>query len=239
MAVYALFALLLTTTGLLRQVDQIEPQESELTKDASSGKSDDSQPIEVGSIFTDCDGCPAMTVLPPGHFIMGSPAHEVGRYGNEGPVRPVVIGESIAYGVFEVTRGEYRRFVTESGHIVAQGCAILDDQLGRWRFSSSHGWSDVGFEQTDSHPVTCVSWNDARVYTEWLAKQSGKNYRLPSEAEWEYMARGGGKSARYWEVEGISVSQCRFANAADASTSFSWRAQCDDGYEHTSPVGSF
>ena len=234
---------LLYASGFLRQVGQGEPQEhgkaGDLGKEAPSGELDEVAPLEAGTVFVDCDGCPAMVVVPAGRFTMGSPARETGRYGNEGPMRPVAVREPFAVGVYEVTRGQYRRFVTESGYVVAGGCSVRDGRNGEWRLSTSHGWRDVGFDQTDSHPVACVSWNDARAYVGWLSEESGERYRLPSESEWEYMARGGSGFARYWEKEGLRPSQCRFANAADANTGFSWRARCDDGYEYTAPVGSF
>ena len=82
----------------------------------------------------------------------------------------------------------------------------------------------------------CVSWNDAKAYARWLSQETGKRYRLSSEAEWEYVARAGSRAARYWKEDS---DQCRNANGADASTDFRGRAACSDGYSETSPVGSY
>ena len=86
-----------------------------------------------------------------------------------------------------------------------------------------------------AEPVVCVSWQDARAYVEWLSRQTDKTYRLLSEAEWEYVARAGSTTARYWGEAG----QCRYANGADSRTNFKGRISCDDGYARTAPVGSY
>ena len=83
--------------------------------------------------------------------------------------------------------------------------------------------------------MVCVNWEDAQAYTAWLSRESGAEYRLLSEAEWEYVARGGTQTVQYWE-EG---EQCRHVNGADASTEFDWKIACDDGHARTAPVGSY
>ena len=91
--------------------------------------------------------------------------------------------------------------------------------------------------------MACVNWNDAQAYVAWLSRETGEEYRLPSESEWEYAARAGTTTARYWG-EGES-GQCRHANGIDASvkdrySGSSWPvASCRDGHVHTAPVGSF
>ena len=90
--------------------------------------------------------------------------------------------------------------------------------------------------------VACVNWNDVQAYAAWLSRETGEQYRLPSESEWEYAARAGTATARYWG-EGES-GQCRHANGGDASTKeryldWPWSvASCRDGHVHTAPVGS-
>ena len=110
-----------------------------------------------------------------------------------------------------------------------------------WR--SGVSWRNPGFSQTDGHPVVCVSWADAQAYVKWLSRETGQGYRLPSEAEWEYVARGGKSTARYW---GESESgQCRHANGADRAlkrrySEWEWTvSSCDDGHVHTAPAGTF
>ena len=194
-----------------------------------------------GTAFRDCAECSAMVVVPAGSFTMGAPVHEARSYGNEQPMHRVTIAEPFAVGVYEVTRGDFRRFVEESGYTPDGGCWVQDARYRRWRLSMEHGWRDVGFDQTDQHPASCVDWNDAQEYIVWLSKVSGEKYRLLTESEWEYMARGGTSGARYWEGGdgGGRFDQCRFANGADRSTGFGWQAECRDRYEYTAPVGSY
>ena len=161
--------------------------------------------------FRDCDRCPLMVTVPAGTFVMGSPASEEGRYEGEGPRRLVTIDAPFAVGVYEVTFDEWEACRRDGG---CPGDRPDDEDWGRGR-----------------RPVINVSWNEAQAYVRWLSRQTGQRYRLLSEAEWEYVARAGTETARYW---GESASgQCRYANGHDPS------APCPDGYEYTAPVGSF
>ena len=190
---------------------------------------------EVGEVFRDCPGCPEMVVVSSGSFEMGSPESEAGRFDDEGPVRQVTMARPFAVGVNEVTRGELARFVSATGRSMRDGCWTYESGEGEWR--SGRHWRSPGFSQTDGHPVVCVGWNDAKAYVRWLSGETGEEYRLPSEAEWEYVARAGTRTARYWGEGGSG--QCRYANGADASTGFDWRTGCNDGHARTSPVGSY
>ena len=191
---------------------------------------------EPGRRFRDCPGCPELVVVPAGWFMMGSPAGENGRADEEGPQHRVEIAEPFAVSVQEVTGGEFARFVRATGHAMGNSCWTWDSKVENW-VKGSATWRNPGFEQTDWHPVVCVNWDDARTYARWLSRETGERYRLLSESEWEYAARGGARTARYW---GESESdQCRHANGADASTAFDWRVSCNDGHGRTSPVGSY
>ncbi len=95
----------------------------------------------------------------------------------ECPELVVLADGRLALGRYEVTVGEYRAFASATG-------GGADDCL------SGGSWRDPGFEQTDRHPVTCVSWDDAQAYVSWLSRRTGAAYRLPSEAEWERAAAG-------------------------------------------------
>jgi len=198
--------------------------------------------LSPGDSFKDCDVCPEMVVVPAGTFLMGSPSYEKGRNAKrEGPVHRVRIERPFAIGKFEVTKAEYAEFVTTTGYSGGSSCKTTDG-TGKWEDRSGRSWHDPGYRQSDREPVVCVSWQDASAYLEWLSRKTGKTYRLPSEAEWEYAARAGTTTARSWG-EAADLA-CRFANVHDqtsASTNnFSHSAhECDDGFPQTAPVGSY
>lgn len=189
------------------------------------------QTPKVGDTFKDCPQCPKMVVVPAGSFRMGSPDREPNRAANEGPIRPVSFARSFAIGKFELTVEEFEAFVTESGY-VSIGCGLDGDR----------SWRSPGFAQTGRNPVVCVSWPGATAYVQWLSRKTRKPYRLPSEAEFEYAARAGTSTARYW---GEDEGGCRQMNVLDRRgktdfPGFPWRSlDCDDGFGATAPVGSY
>jgi formylglycine-generating enzyme required for sulfatase activity len=203
------------------------------------------QPVgpKPGETFRDCSVCPEMVVIPAGSFQMGSPDDEKGRNSDEGPEHKVRINEPFALGKREVTVGEFRAFVAATGYRTeaeqGQGCAVLDS--AKWRYGAKRNWRAPGFPQGDDHPVVCVSWNDARAYLKWLSAKANQNYRLPSEAEWEYAARARTTTARFWGEH--SDQACQYANVADEALKrqYNWRTihDCDDGHVNTAPVGSY
>ena len=192
---------------------------------------------KAGDRFRDCPECPEMVVMPAGSYRMGSPSSESGRQENE-EVHGVTISAPFAIGRYEVTVAEFGRFVDATGYSAGNSCwgsnrKEIDGQ----------SWRNPGFGQSGQFPVVCMSWDDAQAYVAWLSRETGEEYRLPSESEWEYAARAGTSTARYWG-EGES-DQCRHANGGDVSTKehysdIAWDfASCHDGYVHTAPVGSF
>ena len=128
-------------------------------------------------------------MVPAGSFMMGSSSHEEGRDDDEGPVHRVTIPAPFAVGRYEVTRGEFARFVEAAGHSTGNSCHTYED--GGWKDRSGRNWRNPGYRQDNREPVVCVNWEDARAYVNWLSRETGKPYRLPSEAEWEYSARAG------------------------------------------------
>lgn len=132
-----------------------------------------------GQIIKDCDECPELVVLPTGSFMMGSPDNEKDREDDEGPVHRVTISRPIAVGRYEVTRGEFARFISDSGYKTeaekAGGCAAWTGS--EWKYQADRHWRQPGFDQGDDHPVVCVSWNDAQAYVKWL---NGKSKEKPS-----------------------------------------------------------
>ena len=181
--------------------------------------------LVVGDVFRDCEHCPEMVVVPSGSFMMGSPPSEEGRDDNEGPVHRVSIPSAFAVGVYEVTRGEFGRFVSSTGRSMGDGCWTYED--GEWAERSGRSWRSPGFSQTDLHPAVCVSWDDARAYVAWLSRETGEAYRLLSESEREYVARAGTRTRYHWgDAIGRNLANCDGCGSR-------W-----DG-ESTSPVGSF
>lgn len=210
----------------------------------------------AGTVFREpgCEVCPEMVVVAGGEFEMGSPVEEAGRLKHEGPVRRVKV-KSFALARTEVTRGEFRRFAQETGRNASNG--EMCERPGFFRalaqtvriFPAAKSWTESGFSQGDDHPVVCVNWDDAKAYAAWLSTKSGRNYRLATEAEWEYAARAGTKGAWPWGEEDSTA--CRHENGADRGAKMkygvSWNAKgflgavfrCDDGYPETSPAGLF
>jgi len=203
-----------------------------------------------GQTFKDCDDfCPEMVVLPAGTFQMGSPDNEKGRIAQEGPVDSVTIPAAFV-GKFEITRSQFARFARETGRNMSGGCQVWDDKEGKGKLDSARSWLDPGFAQSDDHPVVCVSFEDATAYVDWLAKQTGKPYRLLSDAEWRYAARAGTTTRRYWggtqaDWRDSEQQACEYANVGDRRgkakhPSWTWQTfDCDDGYAETAPVGRY
>ena len=201
--------------------------------------------------FQDCADCPVMVKIPAGAFTMGSVAAETTReridpniVTDERPAHMVTVGAEFAIGQFAVTRGEFAAFVADTGYAPKGGCWTLTGE--KWSFDKKRSWRDPGYVQTDRHPVVCVSYQDTRRYAQWLSRKTGRSYRLPSEAEWEYSARAGTSTARFWG-DGQDEA-CDFANVSD----FTWAEalkwdkarkdkvfQCRDGHAYTSPAGAF
>ena len=142
---------------------------------------DGAQALKPADSFRECDGCPEMVVVPAGSFTMGSPESEKGRNSWEGPQRVVTIARPFAVGKLEVTVDQLAAFVRETGYDAGSRCWTYEDS--KFDMRSDRSWRNPGFLQDGSHPATCLSWDDAKAYTGWLATKTGsKGYRLLSEA---------------------------------------------------------
>lgn len=149
--------------------------------------------------------------------------------------------KSFSVGKFEVTRGEYRVFA-EATDRASDGCFVWTG--AEHEMDRAKDWRNTGFAQDDRHPVTCVSWDDASAFAKWLSQKTGKSYRLLTEAEWEYAARAGTATSRYWGDAGELA--CGYANGADQTVrqqvrgASEWEiVDCSDRYAYTAPVGSY
>jgi formylglycine-generating enzyme required for sulfatase activity/Tol biopolymer transport system component len=210
-------------------LDQVWPEKKALPAqwwwkedgaEASDAATDAGVPLPAtGAVIRDCPECPEMMVVPAGRFVMGSPPDEAGRDADEGPQHTVTFARPFAIGRYEVTFDEW------DACVAAGACShVADEGWGRGR-----------------RPVINVSHEQSVRYAEWLSEKTGRTYRLPSEAEWEYAARGGSTTAWFW---GESPARaCEFAAVGDRTTKTShpdWTVhECDDGYTETAPVGSF
>ena len=190
---------------------------------------------EPGSSISDCAACPTLRVIPAGRLRLGSPASETHRRDAEGPTFEVAFPRAFAIGEREVTVGEFRAYV-QATNVELNGCRTPES---RWQVDAQRNWRSPGYAQTNAHPVTCVSWSDAQGYVEWLSREQGVAYALPTEAQWEYAARAESLAATHWEQPG---SACRHANLADSRALAAYpglsAAACNDGYTHAAPVAS-
>ena len=166
--------------------------------------------------FKDVENGPEMVVVPSGRFMMGSPKDEPQREswkaGTESPQHEVTIPKPFAIGRCAVTRGQFAAFVAAKGHEMEGGAYVWTGK--EWTMDPSKSWRDPGFAQDDSHPVVCVNWNDAQAYIEWLSQASGASYRLPSEAEWEYVCRAGSVTPFWWGTS-ITPDQANYDGSAE------------------------
>lgn len=200
--------------------------------------------------FLDTTGvAPAVVVIPAGEFTMGSPADEDGHRDDEEPQRQVRIITGFALGQSEVSVAEFRQFANSVGYRsdaerLGTG-SVYDESNGRMSDRRGIDWRRdyKGDRASDKLPVLNVSWNDANEYAEWLSQRTGKRYRLPSEAEFEYVLRAG-SSSRFWWGEGDPPSVlANVTGDGDRSPSKrSWgRAfkRYDDGHWGPAPVKTY
>jgi len=148
---------------------------------------------------------------------------------DEKPVHWVNI-KQFAMGKYEVTISEFRRFVNATGYKTDVekygGCWTYKYNSNSWNERKNANWRNPNFSQNNNHPVVCVGWDDATAYIKWLSQQTDKQYRLPTEAEWEYAARAGTETKYWW---GNDIGH----NNTNCSRS------CGDSFNYTAQVGSF
>ena len=181
--------------------------------------------LKPGDTFRDCEQCPEMVVIPAGRYSMGTSGADPKRSPDEAPQHQVTIAKPFAVGRFEVTRGEYAAFVAATGTAPGAGCRKFNgtDMVA----DAALAWDKPGFEQSDKDPLVCVDWEETRAYLQWLGLRTGVEYRLLSEAEWEYVARAGTTTTRPWGDEPGRGN----ANCDGCGTEFDAK--------RTSPAGSF
>lgn len=210
--------------------------------------------FKPGQVFTDryvdMNGqSPTMVVVPTGKFMMGAPDDEPGRADSQTPQHEVAISKGYALSQTDITVGQFREFVRASGYkpesVTQGGASVYDERTGVMRDVSNATWQDdyAGHPATDNLPVVNISWNDAHAYVQWLNQRTGKKFRLPSEAEFEYALRAG-STTRYWwgsgtpktKVENLTGSADRSPSGRRWSHAFQGYG---DGYWGPAPVMSF
>jgi formylglycine-generating enzyme required for sulfatase activity len=199
-------------------------------------------PSKAGSSFRDCFDCPEMVVIPPGEFMMGAKDDDADRalagpdlvgksffmgsvvrryFDWAKPRHLVTIHNTFALGKYHVAVGEFAAFVRETGYSPGDDCLeYTPGDKNRYQRRGA-SWRHPGFEQSDRDPVVCVSWQDSTAYIRWLndktlpglSADASRSYHLPSEAEWEYAARGGRETIHWWgEALGSNNATIAFAS---------------------------
>jgi formylglycine-generating enzyme required for sulfatase activity len=200
--------------------------------------------------FLDIVGqAPALVVIPSGRFLMGTPQLDRAQASAEQPQHEVTIAKGFAIGRAEVTVAQFAEFVRASGYVPDSarlgGASVYDEANGRMQMRAGVDWQDdyAGRRAKNDDPVVNVSWNDAHAYAQWLARRTGKSYRLPTEAEYEYAERAGSTTQYWWgddaptrKVENLTGSGDR--SPAHRSWAHAFKGYTD-GYWGPAPVMSF
>jgi formylglycine-generating enzyme required for sulfatase activity len=204
------------------------------------------------------------------HFEMGAKRPEQFRIdhsdynpaGDDQPIHPVILTSPFYIATSEVTRGQFKSFLAETGYeptAVRNGNGIVgwdpvDNDRGQvkssFRADPKFSWKNPGFAQTDSHPVVGVSFEDATAYCDWLSNQEGVRYRLPTEAEWECACRAGtdsyfsfGDAYRGLIHRHANVGNVELERVSPGRVLLQWlvdiESDPDDGFAFTSPVASY
>lgn len=207
-----------------------------------------------GQVFSDhfldiVGQAPAMVVIPRGNFMMGSPQRGRVQASAEQPQHEVTLAKGFALARAEVTVGEFRAFVRSSGYVPDSdrlgSASVYDEANGRMQVRAGVDWQDdyAGQRAKGNGPVVNVSWNDAHAYAQWLSKRTGKQYRLATEAEYEYAERGGTTTAYWWGDDAPTGKVENLTGSGDRSPAHrSWAnafKSYGDNYWGPAPVMSF
>ena len=202
--------------------------------------------VEPPKTFRDCPNCPEMVVVPAGSFAMGAAPGENQRYqvpateaGRDEPQHKVTFAKPFALAKFDVTFGEFAAFAHPVGFEPRPGClAVMGNN---WVPQPHASWENPGYPQTDNDPVVCMNMLEITAYLHFLRNATGKDYRLPSEAEWEYAERAGSTTAFYWGDD--PKGACAYENVGDEAYGQKYGVSapipCNDGFSDVAPVGSF
>lgn len=186
-----------------------------------------------------------LILIPAGSFVMGDDA----GLDDEKPAHQVLFSKPFYLGQHEVTVDQFRQFVSATGYVTDaekgtgfRGAFGWNREVMEFQMNPEYSWRQTGFAQTGSHPVVNVSWNDASAFCGWLREKEKQDFRLPTEAEWEYACRAGSATSYCSGDDPESVAQV--GNIADAMFAGQFpelksAVLANDGYVYTAPVGSF
>jgi len=187
-----------------------------------------------------------LKLIPTGTFRMGSTDEDKDALDDEKPQHEVRIS-AFYLGATEVTRGQFRRFVDETGYRTeaekdGKGGYGWNEEKKTFEQDPKYTWLNPGFEQSDEHPAVNVSWNDAVAFCEWLSRVEGQAYRLPTEAEWEYACRA--RTTTKYVSGDDPESLAAVGNVADGTAKakypdWNWAIAARDGFVYTAPAGQF
>jgi formylglycine-generating enzyme required for sulfatase activity len=190
--------------------------------------------------FKECPVCSVMVGIPAGTFVMGSPPGEAGRFDTEGPQHRVSV-RAFAIGKYDVTSAQFLTFLRDTRYQPKPCNTMLDETWHNTGQGLAYPPQDV---QPPLWPATCLDWKDAQAYIAWINTMVRKArpglhgpgpYRLPSEAEWEYAARAGTVTARWWG-EGIGKNN---ANCNGCGSKYDNRLLSDVGAFAPNPFGLY
>jgi formylglycine-generating enzyme required for sulfatase activity len=191
---------------------------------------------------------PPMVNIPAGKYMMGNNSGDA----SVKPSHSVSIN-AFQMGKYSVTVAEFRKFAEDTGFNPEATCNDFMDSQGLKgpTYIGSGRWDKNRFSYSDYQPVTCISWQDAKAYAKWLNEKTGQEYRLPTEQEWEYSAKGNTTSRYFWGDDPDMNQACLYGNFADqtgeyfnsknyfSNVGYLGHANCDDGEVYDSIVGLF
>jgi formylglycine-generating enzyme required for sulfatase activity len=191
--------------------------------DEDSSQAKNSQP--TGRTLTNSIGM-ALVLLPAGNFVMGAPDSDSLAEAHERRPHAVRIGRPFYLAKYEVSVGQFRTFVVDTGYRTAaetdgDGASGYNAEKRGFEYGSTgYNWRNPGYRQGDDHPVVNITWHDAQAFVNWLTKKESRRYRLPTEAEWEYACRAG-STARFGLSDSFAALQMA-GNVADQSLAGQW-----------------
>ncbi|RDA88776.1 hypothetical protein CP532_4114 [Ophiocordyceps camponoti-leonardi (nom. inval.)] len=205
-----------------------------------------------GTEFRDWTEGPTMVVIPTGTYTAGSSDAELkdwkvpaDRQGYEQPQRQVHISKPLAFSRTEVELSQFEAFVQETSYQPRGGARWWNpEDPSVMVFNPKLNYRDPGFPQTEKSPVVAITRQDAWAYARWLSVVTGHTYRLPSEEEWEWAARGGTNTTFFWgndrHVEQANLYANTYDQTSQKANRFQWPASnVTDGFAYTAPVASF